>query len=227
MRKEKTETSIKEKTEEPKPEINFEKKLLVTKPNEPLNIFATVDMKNIKGTPTYTWSVEGANIEQSNKRFTTFTGDIGTYLVSLQILVAQVSIEEVVTVKVTKENVSPLIQLDKQQDFVIFKRCSSLLSIFDEKCEEKQIFHLSANGSYDPDGDDLSYQWKLKKKPENSKLEEQDIKNSQSAFASSKISGTHYYLFFAFCMFITALGFIPYARSYKGRTYIQDDESIV
>ena len=45
----------------------------------------------------------------------------------------------------------------------------------------------------------------------------------QNDDGSSKLTDTEYYLFFAGCMFVTALAFIPYAMAYRGKTYIQDD----
>ena len=45
----------------------------------------------------------------------------------------------------------------------------------------------------------------------------------QNEDGSSKLEGADYYLFFSGCMLATALLFIPYAFSYKGKTYIQDE----
>ena len=40
---------------------------------------------------------------------------------------------------------------------------------------------------------------------------------------TSKLSGAHYYLFFAGCMLGTAILFIPVAMAYKEKTYTQDE----
>jgi POT family proton-dependent oligopeptide transporter len=40
---------------------------------------------------------------------------------------------------------------------------------------------------------------------------------------TSMLAGADYYLFFAGCMFLTALLFIPVAKSYKEKSYIQDE----
>jgi len=46
----------------------------------------------------------------------------------------------------------------------------------------------------------------------------------QNDDGSSKLAGADYYLFFAGCMLITAVFFVPYAMVYKEKTYIQDDD---
>lgn len=45
----------------------------------------------------------------------------------------------------------------------------------------------------------------------------------QNPDGSSKLTGANYYLFFAGCMFLTALLFIPIARWYKEETHLQDE----
>ena len=48
----------------------------------------------------------------------------------------------------------------------------------------------------------------------------------QNEDGSSKLEGAEYYYFFAGCMLITAIAFIPYAMIYKGKTYIQGDDDL-
>ena len=45
----------------------------------------------------------------------------------------------------------------------------------------------------------------------------------QNPDGSSKLEGAEYYNFFALCMLITAVVFIPVAKAYKERTYMQDE----
>ena len=47
----------------------------------------------------------------------------------------------------------------------------------------------------------------------------------QNPDGTSKLSGAEYYNFFALCMFITAVVFIPVAMAYKEKTYMQDEGS--
>ena len=49
----------------------------------------------------------------------------------------------------------------------------------------------------------------------------------QNDDGSSKLAGPDYYLFFAACMFVTAVLFIPVALWYKEKTYIQDERDAV
>ena len=42
---------------------------------------------------------------------------------------------------------------------------------------------------------------------------------------TSKLAGADYYFFFAGCMLVTALLFIPVAKMYKEKTYIQDEDA--
>ena len=47
----------------------------------------------------------------------------------------------------------------------------------------------------------------------------------QNPDGTSKLEGADYYLFFAGCMFITAIVFIPVAMMYKEKRYIQDSSA--
>lgn len=44
---------------------------------------------------------------------------------------------------------------------------------------------------------------------------------------TSKLPGAQYYWFFTVCMLVAAIGFLYIAKTYKGKTYIQDDEDSV
>ena len=57
------------------PSVSFSETLLVTKPGESINIFASADFGTGDGDTAYTWTVEGpsaASIADSKKRFSTF-----------------------------------------------------------------------------------------------------------------------------------------------------------
>ena len=49
----------------------------------------------------------------------------------------------------------------------------------------------------------------------------------QNEDGTSKLVGPDYYLFFAGCMFVTAVLFIPVAMRYKEKTYIQGTDDTV
>lgn len=209
------------------PSVSFSEKFLVTKPGDPINIFASTDFGTGDGDTSYTWTVEGpsaASIEDSNKRFSTFEATIeGEYTVSLNLSVGQLEGEESLKVLVTNDNVAPILNLPESKDFVVYIRCQGVGGIFDSECKEKQTLSLNAAGSYDPNGDELTYEWSLLSQPDGSSLTNDNIQGRQYAFSTSKVTGANYYLFFAGCMFLTALGFIPYAMRYKEETYIQDE----
>ena len=163
-------------------------------------------------------------VEDSNKRFSTFTSaEEGEYTVSLTLGVGTLSGEESLKVLVTNDNVAPIVDLPESKDFVLYVRCQGIGGIFDSECTEKQVLSLNAAGTYDPNGDELTYEWNLLSQPEQSVLTNDNIQGRQFAFSTSKVTGSNYYMFFAGCMFLTALGFIPYATRYKEETYIQDE----
>ncbi len=209
------------------PSVSFAEPLLLVAPNAALNIFASTDFGTGEGDVAYTWTVEGpgaGKIDDSNKRFTTFSADReGEYTVSLSLAVGTLEGTESIKVLVSKENVAPIVNLPENKDFVLYARCQGLGGLFDSDCKEKQVLSLNAAGTYDPNGDALTHQWNLLSQPDGSTLTNEDIQGRQYAFSTSKVEGANYYLFFAGCMFLTALGFIPYAMRYKEETYIQDE----
>ena len=48
----------------------------------------------------------------------------------------------------------------------------------------------------------------------------------QNPDGTSKLAGAEYYTFFALCMFVTAIAFIPVAKAYKEKTYMQDELNV-
>ena len=45
----------------------------------------------------------------------------------------------------------------------------------------------------------------------------------QNPDGSTSLAGADYYIFFALCMLVTAVVFIPVAMAYKEKTYLQDE----
>ena len=143
------------------PSVSFSETLLVTKPGESINIFASADFGTGDGDTAYTWTVEGpsaASIADSKKRFSTFEANAeGEYTVSLKLSVGSLDGEESLKVLVTNDNVPPMLNLPESKDFVLYARCQGVGGIFDADCKEKQTLSLNASGSYDPNGDELTY----------------------------------------------------------------------
>jgi hypothetical protein len=221
-----TQSAVKSDDVKP-PSVSFSEPVLVVTPGKDLNIFASTDFGSGEGNTYYTWTVEGSNpatIEDSKKRFSTFKAlKSGEYTVSLTVGNGDLTATESLKVQVTTENVAPIVTLPESKDFVIYTRCSGLGGLFDSECKEQQPLSLSANGTYDPNGDEMTHQWELLSQPEGSTLSNDNIQGREFAFATSKITGAGYYLFFAGCMLFTAFAFIPYAMRYKEETYIQDE----
>ena len=59
--------------------------------------------------------------------------------------------------------------------------------------------------------------------PEGSKLTDESIKGRTFAGPTSKLKGPNYYLFFAGAMLVAGLVFIPVARWYQPKEYLQDE----
>jgi hypothetical protein len=83
---------------------------------------------------------------------------------------------------------------------------------------------LDGSDSFDPDGDKLFVEWQLLNTPDLSQRLPTDIENADRLTDGSKLAGPDYYTFFAGCMLLTALFFIPVAMRYKETTYIQDED---
>jgi len=84
---------------------------------------------------------------------------------------------------------------------------------------------LDGSGTFDPNRDDLLYQWRLVSKPENSALTDKDLVGAEFPSQTSTLKGANYYFFFSGMMFLAAILFIPVARWYKPREYLQDEET--
>ena len=218
------------KKEEKPPSVTFAEPTLVVKPNGVLNIFAMTDFGEAQGDVVYSWKVQGtsATVSNENKRFTRFQAtQNGEYTVVLTMTVGDKKAENLVTVKVGEDNLEPIVVLADSDDFAILAKCGGFSGVFDADCTEKQSYTLDASGSYDPNGDDVQYQWSIVSQPAGSSLTNADISNSKNAFSSSILQGADYYNFFALCMLITSVLFVPYAMRYKEETYIQDDTDAV
>jgi hypothetical protein len=82
---------------------------------------------------------------------------------------------------------------------------------------------LRGTGSFDPNGDELTYTWSLVSAPDDSKVTKDSLTGRQFSGPTSKLKGPDYYLFFAGTMLLAALLFIPVARWYQPKEYLQDE----
>ena len=84
---------------------------------------------------------------------------------------------------------------------------------------------LNASSSYDANGDKLTYEWTLVSAPNGSSMSTASIAKADKPTKVAKLSGPNYYLFFAGCMFVWAILYIPVAMWFKEETFIQDEET--
>ena len=82
---------------------------------------------------------------------------------------------------------------------------------------------LDGTGTFDPNGDALTYEWSFVSVPEGSELTAKSITGRTFPGPTSKLKGANYYLFFAGMMLLAALVFIPVAMAYKPKEYLQDE----
>ena len=93
-----------------------------------------------------------------------------------------------------------------------------------EAVEVGSTVALSAEGSADVNHDELTYEWNVLSAPSGSQATTANLTNASLPGVVSKLSGSGYYLFFAGCMFIWAILYIPVAMWFKEETFIQDEE---
>jgi len=93
----------------------------------------------------------------------------------------------------------------------------------DQNRKLEEIVMLDGSESFDPNGDKLQYQWRLVSVPQKSKLTDDGIIGSKFSTKTAKLKGANYYFFFAGMMLLAAILFIPVARVYKGKTYLQKE----
>ena len=113
---------------------------------------------------------------------------------------------DTVTVMVTSENLAPVVKADDNRTVLVASSVS-----------------LNGTQTFDPNGDSLTYEWSVVSAPEGSKLTDEAIAGRTFAGPTSKLKGPNYYLFFAGAMLVAGLVFIPVARWYQPKEYLQDE----
>ena len=207
---EKIDQTIKKK-EFQEPSISFLAENKYIKPGETVNLFTEYDAGDTTQSPVLNWKSASSvvKLDEDGRSFNRATIDqAGTYTISVQATVGEYVANAEVTVNVINDNLPPQISLAEEMSVVI----------------SSDPIMLDASGTMDPNGDALTHQWELIKQPQGSSLSSDSIQGKAFAYATNKINDVEYYLFFAGCMFLTALLFIPYAIRYRGETYIQEGE---
>ena len=111
-----------------------------------------------------------------------------------------------VAIRVTSENLPPIVDAGEDGDVPL-----------------KEPVRLDGTGTFDPNGDTLTYEWSFVSVPESSRLTDADLEGRTFPGPTSKLKGAVYYLFFAGMMLLAALVFIPVAMAYKPKEYLQDE----
>ena len=185
---------------------------MYVKPGQTVNLFTDYDAGDTTQSPALSWKSNSSSVQlaEDGRSFNRATiSDVGTHTVEVQATTGTYVAKSEVTVMVINENLPPQISLANEMSVVL----------------SSNPIMLNASGTMDPNGDTLTHNWELVQQPQGSSLTSDSIQGRTFAYATNKIDDVQYYLFFAGCMFLTALLFIPYAMRYRGETYIQEGTS--
>ena len=200
-----------------------------------VRMFGSATKGDAKGSFAYRWNfvetpagstLTDANMTAADSRNPVFTPDVeGEYQLQLTVLVGNTAnyhlnpqtgqaelvppnvAQDTATIKVTSENLAPVVSAGSDQNASVGAEIK-----------------LDGTDTTDPNGDELIYAWTLVTWPQDSKLTNEDINGRQYAGATSKLKGPNYYLFFAGCMLLAGIIFIPVALIYQPKDYLQDEE---
>lgn len=183
-----------------------------------VRLYGTASKGDFNGAFQYQWNLlttpEGSQLDSSSlsladTRNPYFTPDVeGQYELEFNVQVGE-STEATaysrVTLEVTEANLPPVVLAD------------------DATVQAGKSVSLNGAGTFDPNGDALTYEWSVVSVPEGSQLTDEAITGRQFVGPTSKLKGPDYYLFFAGAMLLAALIFIPVARWYQPKEYLQDE----
>jgi len=189
-------------------------------PNELVRLYGTADKGDYNGKFSYKWAFisgpEGSKINdsalmKSDTRNPHFTPDVeGDYEFQFIVNVGQnakATATNSITLQVTSENLPPVVNVTEEQNGNV-----------------NSVVVLDGAGTVDPNGDELTFTWSFVSKPEGSKLEVKDLMGKKFSGPTNKLKGADYYLFFAGCMLLAAVIFIPVARWYQPKEYLQEED---
>ena len=180
-----------------------------------MRLYGTADKGDYNGAFKYAWKFvsesRGAALEKANTRNPHFTPSAeGKYKLQFVVNVgeeAKAVATNTVIIHVTSENLPPVVKVGEGGDVPL-----------------NEPVMLNATSTFDPNGDELTYEWNFLYVPVDSNLTDASITGSQFPGPTSKLKGASYYLFFAGMMLLAALVFIPVAMAYKPKEYLQDEQ---
>ena len=186
---------------------------------ELVRLYGTASKGDYNGAFRYSWNwvqlpedsqLDAAALKLANTRNPHFTPDVeGNYELLFTVQVGEskeATASSRVLLQVTDKNLPPVVQADDNATVAIGKTTA-----------------LRGMDSFDPNGDELTYEWSVVSAPDGSNVTTKTLTGRQFAGPSSKLKGPHYYLFFAGAMLLAALLFIPVARWYQPKEYLQDE----
>ncbi len=190
-------------------------------PNKLVRLYGTADKGDYNGKFSYKWSFisgpEGSKVNDSalmkaDTRNPHFTPDAeGDYEFQFIVNVGQnakATATNFITLQVTSKNLPPVVNVAEEQ-----------------KGNVNSVVALDGTDTVDPNGDELTFSWSFVSKPEGSKLEDKDLVGKKFPGPTNKLTGAGYYLFFAGLMLLAALTFIPVAKWYQPKEYLQEEGS--
>ena len=226
--------ATKPKKNEKKPPTVNAGQLRAVPPGKLVRLYGTATKGDFNGAFSYRWifiktpansKLNSSDISMATTRNPFFTPDtIGDYKLRFSVMVGDeprfkldeksgiagltppITASDTVTVKATHKNLPPEVKAGKDQTV---------------KLNEPVM--LDGTGTFDPNGDELTYKWSFDSVPEGSRLKGADLEGRTFPGPTSKLKGATYYLFFAGMMLLAALVFIPVAMAYKPKEYLQDE----
>lgn len=192
----------------------------------PIRLYGSANHGDYRGRHSYQWTVVGTNppgyearaaLEGADTRTPVFSARLNAvYTVQFAYIVGGETATDQVLITVGGENHPPVSTTGEDQTMILRDEHGDLAKPGD------RTIVLDGTGSYDPDGNKLTYGWRFTKRPASSQLTDLDIVSAQAVTATSKLEGPAYYLFFAKLMLIAAVLFIPVAVFFKPKNYLQD-----
>ena len=177
-------------------------------------MYASADRGDARGAISYTWELINkpiasklttGDLQRANTRNPTLTPDVaGDFELEFTYQVRKQKATDTIVLSATTKNLPPVVELgDITWSF-----------------KDGHPVMLDGSQCYDPNGDSLTAQWKIIDQPALSTRETTDIAHPERLQSGSKLEGAKYYIFFALCMLVTALLFVPVALRYQVKSYL-------
>ncbi|MBT3470773.1 MAG: POT family MFS transporter [Opitutae bacterium] len=194
-------------------------RLVATLTGKTVRMYATASKGDSRGRFTYRWTfvnlpessqLNDSSLQNPMSRNPQFVPDVeGEYDLQFSVKVGDGEpVTDLVKVIATGDNLPPVADAGEAQNTAL-----------------GEVVKLNGDNTFDPNRDNLTYQWRIVSKPDNSKLTDKDLVGAEFPTQTSILKGANYYFFFSGMMFLSAILFIPVARWYKPQEYLQDEKT--